>query len=210
MAQLIAYGHSWVFGTGATLPERNLVTLVARELDLAADNRGVSSSLSTETAALVATGAPAANVYLVMTGFNDARLHGASRDSQEAYCAALDHLLDAFDRASPGALVVAVEQPKIKDYSGYPPYNHGSDPVIDAYNSSLRRVAAKHPSARTASVAGWDADAMLADDGVHPNDLGHACLAAAIVQVIAGERSVRSHAPANQHDNNVKGNNERD
>jgi hypothetical protein len=77
-------------------------------------------------------------------------------------------LLRAFRQASPAALVLALEQPYIGDYSAYEPFHRASDAVIDAYNATLRQAASRHPSTQVVAIEGWEVDTMVSDDGVHP------------------------------------------
>lgn len=189
---LVAYGHSWIDGDGASGPERNLVSVAAVRLGLAAANRGVGGSRSVETAALVAADPPpsAARAVLLMTGLNDGRFSGVADSALAAYADAVDVILKAVRHAAPLAAVVAVEQPHLVDYSLHSPYDNGSDAVLDAYNGVLRRIAATHDGVDVVRVPGWDPLTMLSDDTVHPNDLGHAELAAAVAGQLRRRMSV--------------------
>jgi hypothetical protein len=53
MDGLIAYGHSWIQGDGASGPARRLVDVAAREFGCEPINLGVGGSASTDTADLV-------------------------------------------------------------------------------------------------------------------------------------------------------------
>lgn len=183
---LCGYGHSWVFGTGASRRDRGLAALAAPALGLAEDNRAESGSLSADTARLVAASPPPpARVFLLMTGLNDARRYGDSPAARRAYADALEVLLRAFRRTRPAAAVLAVEQPAIADYAGYAPFDRASDAVLDAYNAALRQVAARCGAVPVVAVEGWAVDTMIAADGVHPNDAGHRHLARAVVLAAA-------------------------
>jgi lysophospholipase L1-like esterase len=183
-----AYGHSWAYGTGATLRDVGFAALAARALGLEHDDRAESGSLSTQTARLVASSpTPSARLLVLMTGLNDARLHGYSRDGRDAYAHAIALILDAFREASPDALVLAVEQPYISDYAGYAPFHRASDTVIDAYNATLRQVATCH-LARFVPIPGWDVHTMVSLDGVHANNLGHERLAQVVVRACRQSR----------------------
>lgn len=194
---LIAYGHSWAFGTGASERERGFAALAARTLRLRRDDRAVSGSLSSETARLVTSHAPPqVCVFVLMTGLNDARLNGASATARGAYADALGIIFEAFRRAGPGALVLALEQPYIRDYAGYEPFHRGSDSVIDAYNAALREVASRRALARVVAITGWNVDTMLSADGVHPGDAGHRHLAQAVVRAALQSLSVADQMAA--------------
>ena len=183
--RMVSYGHSWVDGDGASSAEASLAHRTARLLGLELDNRGVGGSNSTGTAALV-TGdpPPPADLYLLMTGLNDLRLGGDAPPAIDAYCGALTAIFDAFTRVAPTAAVVALAQPHLLDFSLHAPHNKGSNALVDAYNHELRRIAASHPKVRVAEAADWEADSMLADDTVHPNDAGHRCLAQAAAAAV--------------------------
>lgn len=175
MPILAAYGHSWVQGDGASTPQNRLVEVAARELHLQPRNLGVGGSASTDTAELLARQPPpVAALYLLMTGLNDARLHGADPAGLEEYSLALDVILGALRGARPDAPIIAVEQPHLLDYSLYPPHDQGAGDIVDRYNEQLRRSCAGWPGVVVVTVPHWDAESMLAADTVHPNDSGHA------------------------------------
>ncbi|MFI5694680.1 SGNH/GDSL hydrolase family protein [Kribbella sp. NPDC051586] len=184
---LTAYGHSWVFGTGARQHSEGFVELAARQLGVRLTNHGESGSLSTETARLVVAHPPGpADVYVLMTGFNDARLHGPAPVGQRQYEESLEIVFRSLHKADPNAVTLAIEQPHIANYSGHAPYDRATDAVVDRYNAILRATVERFPTARTIVVDGWDAATMLAKDNVHPNDSGHAVLARALVRAITG------------------------
>ena len=178
--RMVSYGHSWIDGDGASSPATCLAALTAELLGLELDNRGVGGSSSTGTAALVqADPPPPADLYLLMTGLNDLRLGGDAPSALGDYADSLRTVLDAFTRAAPDALVVAVAQPHLVDFSLHAPHNRGSNTLVDIYNRELRTVAARYPRVVVAEPDGWDAASMLDADTVHANDAGHACLARA-------------------------------
>lgn len=183
MQQMVAYGHSWVDGDGASAPDTCLAAKTAAGLGLALDNRGVGGSSSTGTATLVrADPPPPAGLYLLMTGLNDLRLGGEAASALEEYAASLRTVFDAFRLAAPDALVVALVQPHLLDFSLYAPHNLGSNALVDTYNSTLVRVAEEYPQVVLAEATDWDAGSMLDPDTVHANDAGHACLARAAIR----------------------------
>jgi lysophospholipase L1-like esterase len=182
---MVSYGHSWVDGDGASRGASCLAALVARRLRLELDNRGVGGSSSTGTAALVQSAAPPpAVLYLVMTGLNDLRLGGDSASALTQYRASLRTILAACRDAAPDALVVALAQPHLLDFSLHAPHNRGSNALVDTYNDALRDASAAQPGVLVVEPDGWDASIMLDADTVHPNDAGHACLARAAVAAV--------------------------
>ena len=180
-----AYGHSWVFGTGARRHSEGFAELAARELGFRLHNHAASGSLSTQTARLVIAQPPVpADVFVLMTGFNDARLHGPAPDGRRQYEDSLEIVFHALHKADPQAVTLAIEQPGIEDYSGHAPYDRATDAIVDEYNAILRNAVARFPRARTVVVDGWDASTMLAQDNVHPNDRGHAAVARSLVGAV--------------------------
>lgn len=178
---LTAYGHSWVAGDGASTPGHRMVDVAADLIGLVPANLGVGGSSSPQTAALVARRPPPpSQVYLLVTGLNDARLHGPDPAGLHRYDAAVRSILRAFRAAQPDAITVVLEQPHLLDYSLHLPHNRGSDDVVDEYNAVLRDIASGQPRVVEAVVSRWDSATMLADDTVHPNDVGHAVLGAAV------------------------------
>jgi lysophospholipase L1-like esterase len=198
-SRLALYGHSWVAGEAASRPERSLGDLVGARLGMTPINLGVGGSTTLETAALVSRhGIVRAEAYLILTGLNDARLHGTDPAALDAYTSALETVVTACQAAGPDTVVLLIEQPPLLDYSGYPPHDQGSLSALDAYNRRMALVADRHWQAVLVHVDGWDPATMLDDDTVHPNDRGHATLAAAAVR--AYHRAVSMGRTSPVHD----------
>jgi lysophospholipase L1-like esterase len=195
-ARLVLYGHSWVAGQAATRPERRFSDVTAAILGMAPVNLGVVGSSTIDTAAQVSRhGTPRAEAYLLLAGLNDARLNGCDRAALDAYSAALETIVTACKADAPNAVVLLLAQPPLLDYSGYPPHNRGSDSALAAHNQRLGLVAERHRQAMTVHVDGWEPTSMLDDDTVHPNDLGHATLAAAAIQAYRRAASIGRTSP---------------
>ena len=198
-SRLALYGHSWVAGEAASRPERGLGDLVGAHLGMTPINLGVGGSTTLETAALVSRhGIVRAEAFLILTGLNDARLHGTDPAALDAYTSALETVVTACQAAGPDTVVLLIEQPPLLDYSGYPPHDQGSLSALDAYNRRMALVADRHWQAVLVHVDGWDPATMLDDDTVHPNDRGHATLAAAAVR--AYHRAVSMGRTSPVHD----------
>ena len=177
------YGHSWVAGEAASRPERRLSDLAAARLGMTPVNLGVGGSSTIETAAHISRhGVVRAEAYLILAGLNDARLHGTDPVALDAYSSAMETVVTACEASGPDTVVLLIEQPPLLDYSGYPPHDQGSLSALDAYNRRLAVVADRHRRAVLVHVDGWDPATMLDGDTVHPNDRGHAALAAAAVR----------------------------
>lgn len=182
MALMVAYGHSWVDGDGASSVETSFASVAAGRLGILLDNRAVGGSSSVSTAELLAAEPPpAAECYLLMTGLNDLRLGGDSPSSAQRFEDALHRILTTLGRTSPSAPIIAVAQPHLLDFSRYAPHHRGSNSLINQYNEILGRVAAGHSLTQMAVADRWDATLMLDADTVHPNAAGHACLAETVV-----------------------------
>jgi lysophospholipase L1-like esterase len=196
MPRLALYGHSWVAGEAASRPQRRLSDLAAAGLGMAPVNLGVGGSSTVETASLVSRhGVVRAEAYLVLTGLNDARLHGTDPAALHAYSSALETVVTACEAAAPDAVVLLVQQPPLLDYRGYPPHDKGSPSAVDAYNRRMALAADRHRQAVLVHVDGWEPTTMLDDDTVHPNDLGHAAIAAASVRAYRRAVSMGSTSP---------------
>ena len=180
-SRLVAYGHSWVAGDGATRPERVLVDVAARQLDLEPVNLGVGGSHSVQTAELVRQrGVPDAGLYLVMTGLNDARFHGTDQTALERCAHAVRTVVGRCLDAAQDAVVVVVEQPPLVDYSRHAPHDKGSTAAVEMYNTRQRQILAGLERVVVVHIDAWDRHTMLDEDTVHPNDRGHAAVGMAI------------------------------
>ena len=123
-----------------------------------------------------------------MTGLNDARLNGTIGHRPRTPTPTRSASSSTRSGGpSPGALVLALEQPYVSDYAGYEPFHRGSDAVIDAYNATCGRWRRATRSVVVA-ITGWDVETMVAVDGVHPNDAGHRHLARAVVRTCRQSR----------------------
>jgi lysophospholipase L1-like esterase len=180
-SRLVAYGHSWVAGDGATKPERVLVDVAAGQLGLEPENLGVGGSHSVQTAELVRKmGVPDATLYLLMTGLNDARFHGADRTALERYANAVRIVVGRCLDAAQDAVVLVVEQPPLVDYTRHAPHDKGSTAAVELYNTRQRQVLAGLERVAEVHIDAWNPYTMLDEDTVHPNDRGHAAIGMAI------------------------------
>lgn len=195
MTTLAAYGHSWVVGEAASAPGRTFVALVARRLGADVENHAVGGSSCADTARLVEQdGCAAADLYVLMAGLNDARMHGSRPTGLRAYAQCLTTVLTAFRSAAPAARRVCIAQPTLLDYSRYPPHDRGSSDAVSAHNDVVRQVC-RAQDAVCVEVTGWDPATMLDADTVHPNDRGHALIASAVWSALGRAPSIATTRP---------------
>jgi lysophospholipase L1-like esterase len=91
-----------------------------------------------------------------------------------------------FPGAAPRSPLVLVTDCPITAWSGFAPFNQGSEYALAAYRGALAAVAADFPSVRVADPRpAWNTATMLGPDGVHPNDLGHSVIADAAASAAA-------------------------
>jgi len=188
-ARLLAFGHSYVAGLGASRPGKAWPSLAAVGTCRSLVNRAGSGDISAETTIRALVTAPdlrPGDVAVVETGINDVRMFGSDADLMNRYGWHINELLThlrAKDRPIP---VVLVADPGIAPsaWSAYPPYNKGSQQAADAYVEKLKSVAAAFPNATVVDVRDRWSPADIAGDGVHPNDQGHALIADAVRSVL--------------------------
>jgi hypothetical protein len=96
--------------------------------------------------------------------------------------------------ASDPPLVVLMADPPILAWGSFPPHDKGSTVASRAYANTLRRATATvSPRALTVDPSpGWDPQAMIGIDGVHPDDAGQAHLAARVGEQIEQGLTVTS------------------
>lgn len=70
-------------------------------------------------------------------------------------------------------------------YSSFAPYDQGDDTDNHTYNSSISTIASNNGASFADVHTGMDhTDALVDTDGVHPNNAGHANIAATIIPVV--------------------------
>lgn len=127
-------------------------------------------------------------VVLVHAGHNDAQLSGGEPRVPETTfrdaAADLDAFLDADARVDRHAFVGLVPLLRL-DRPGSIPFDESQPDRSLAYDDALAAVVATHlPVARPVDEwLGWT------EDGVHPNDAGHAFIAERVEAWLAGERA---------------------
>ncbi|MGW0229847.1 glycoside hydrolase domain-containing protein [Actinopolymorpha singaporensis] len=193
--RVLAFGHSYVAGLGASRPDRAWPAIVAAQTCRPLTNRAVSSSLSAQTEEQFLLAAPdlrPTDVVVVETGINDVRLYGSDPQRLSEYRSHLRSIVSHARTAETGrpVPVALVADPGIAPtaWDQYAPYDKGSQEVADAYAQVVLDVAREFPNAHAVDVRGtWSASRHIAADGVHPNDAGHALIAGAAQAALDGQ-----------------------
>ena len=174
-AVVLAYGHSYIAGVPGQPPP--WPTVLASELRLPLLSVAHGGDLATQCVARMAASAdhPAdRDVVVWECDLNDVRRYGTDARHLARF---RDAFVAALARMRAGRVIV-VEDPPIKAWGLYPPFNHGSVAALDAYNAVIERAAP--PEVHVVKILGWDPATMLATDGVHPNDAGKHAIAATV------------------------------
>jgi lysophospholipase L1-like esterase len=191
-ARLVAFGHSYVAGLGASRGDRAWPAVVAARTCRPLVNRAGSGDIAAETEVHVLNAASSLqprDVVVVETGINDVRAFGADGDRLHRYGQRIRGILSTLQDVGRGVPVVLVADPGIAEtaWDDYPPYDRGSQAVADAYADKLREVAADFPDATVVDVREAWSGAHIHADGVHPNDEGHALIAEAVESALRSQ-----------------------
>ncbi|MBE1606529.1 DUF7402 domain-containing protein [Actinopolymorpha pittospori] len=193
--RLFTFGHSYVAGLGASKPDRAWPSIVAARTCRPLVNKARSSDLSAETEnqfLMTVNSFRRGDVVVIETGINDVRLFGPDADLANRYAQHLTEMLSYLRSTQRGREipVVFVVDPGISasTWSKYPPYDKGSQEVADDYAEKLKDVAADMSDISVVDVRSTWSEEHIAADGVHPNDTGHATIAAAVGEALRAER----------------------
>lgn len=199
MTKAVFFGASTVEGAGASRPEKRFSTIVAQTLGWEEVNLGIGGTTVTgrddegqvtdENSGLgrvpdVLDAQP--DVVLILYGANDfaqSRPLGAVQQFRQGtffwdYDTMLRGLLFVLH---PGQIVLSTAF-----YRADAATPNALGLTLSDYNRAIREVGARH-NVRVLDAyadAGMDDDNWhkLSDDGIHPNDAGHECLAAFFIQ----------------------------
>jgi lysophospholipase L1-like esterase len=173
--RLVAFGDSITVGVGASAPDRAYAALVAAAYGRCLVNRAASGSRIVEQlAAIKATPLLPTDLVVFLAGYNDMRA-GTPLDE---YGAMFD---EALGRLRPASVIVGtcLRMSPFGYTTGAPTWSHGGDDAVDAINAVIVPMAARH-GCRIANTT--DAyDPTNTNDFSHPNDAGHAQIAAVMV-----------------------------
>ena len=199
---LVVFGDGAARGMCATKPERRWANLVAERIgaqqgsEMTLHNKGLSSNvISPRSPGYDSSWRPSARdryerdvialrpgVVIISFGLCDMRCAYEPRFFAED----LEHIT-ADVMARTGALTVLTTLSHMTRYGWYPPFDQGSRALAWAYNRVIAEVAGR-TGAILADVCGAQggADWLVHDDGVHPNDAGHAVIGEAVFGAFAG------------------------
>ena len=174
--RLVTFGHSYVVGVGASTPAKSWVQLAAAGVCLPLADYGVSGQVGSQVAADVhSQPLRPDDIVAVQVGINDARLYGTDPARIADYGKQITDILDTLAHHQ---VVLVTAQPLV-DYGNFAPFDQGSAAAVAAYNAELATSAGRFAYAHVVTPT-WDPATDIAPDTVHPNDAGHAAIAAAV------------------------------
>lgn len=201
----VAFGDSITAGVGASENKKTWVEIVSASKSWRMINAGVSGSVLQNTtqntvatigAAVDGNGRDAYSTrvlthapshVLVLYGLNDLRLNDAAFTSAN-YQNDLSEIIDGI--IAGGVLagnIVIGSPPLMTNYSAAAPYNAGSSSKQLDYAAACSAVATAKGT-KYVDIYQWMLShggiSLLSDDDIHPNDAGHAEIAAGFLSVI--------------------------
>lgn len=189
---LHSFGDSITWGVGASNPCVGYQAWLTTYLFYTNDNQGVSGSLMTNYhySQMMAVQENPTDVNTVLSGFNDITNFGSDPDHLALFTQELTASLARLSTIS--ALVVVGSQLKIPSWS-LTFYNNQlalhTDTNVQLYSDAIKQVIATFNNPKIIFVdlnAVYDPYTMVAQDGQHPNDLGHGVIARAFYSAIIG------------------------
>lgn len=204
---LVGYGDSITAGTGASDAAHRWLNIVSATKGWPCfTNNGVSGTTlqnTTQNTVALIGGATSGNgrdnwsarlasprpwKICCLYGLNDLRLNDPAFSENE-YANDLGEVVDlAVAAGCPADGIVIGSPPYMNNYAaGGPTFNGGSALKHAAYVAQAAAVAAAK-GCRYVDVYAWmvanGGDALIGADGIHPNDAGHAAIAAAFLSVL--------------------------
>lgn len=175
--RLVAFGDSITYGLGASAPDRAYIAQVAAAWGLPLANCAVSGSHLAEIAACAAaTPLTPADTVVALVGYNDMR----AGTPLATFRAQLDGMLaDVCGRAGRVRIGNCLRMTQAGYHEAHG--SAGSDAAVYACNQQIAAACAA-AGAQLVDACGRYDPAHVTADLVHPNDAGHAQIAAAFVR----------------------------
>lgn len=204
---VVGFGDSIVSGTAATVESNRFINIIANTNGWALTNAGIASTVLQNTvqntvstiggavdnngrdtyAARVVSYNP--DVVIILYGLNDLRLNDVAF-SEANFQNDLEEIIDGIVAAGVSAQNIVIGSPPYipnASYALFAPYNGGSAIKHAQYVTASAAVASTKGT-KYIDVYQWmvdnGGDALISGDGVHPNDAGHAQIAAAFLSVL--------------------------
>jgi lysophospholipase L1-like esterase len=175
----VAFGDSITQGASAS-PGHSFVDLMSQSVGMI-DNRGMAGTKTYEQLGHISNYTGTAQNVLWLVGFSDMR-EATSPDVFEA------HLRSALSVLVSRRVIVflgtTLRMPAA-GYGMYPPADKGSDAAVNNINIAIRRIAIDYPDVFVVDTSNAYDPANASSDLCHPNDVGHAQIAQAFLNVIS-------------------------
>jgi lysophospholipase L1-like esterase len=182
LERLVVYGHSMAAGGGASDPSRGYAARTADAIGVTLLNRAEGGTIAAAAARSLAEspGVGPQDAVVIHTGMNDVLRRGDKAVSWGR--AEIRRLLDG--TADAGRRVVVLEcQPASWRAT---PARRDRQAVYEAWNRMLRDEVVDEPGVAVLDTCeSWNAQRYTDDSRYHPNDAGHALIAAQLVGLLA-------------------------
>lgn len=191
--KILVLGNSISFGVGATVPDSNYVSVVARGLNLFPDNRGVSGALSSSVFATVAVPYNSSTLKLAIIMFDVNEFY--FQTDTNVYKAQLSSLVDSLTN------IRNIPKSKIIMCGGSYLTQTGAIPVTKYTAISAAIAAAKGITyIENYNYMLSNGGATLMYDNLHPNNKGHKVLGN---HIIASLTSFINNNPGGLHADSI-------
>ena len=180
--RLVVYGHSMPAGGGASDPSKGYAVLAAEALGLELVNHAVGGTGAANATKIMEAAPPAGpqDAVVLHTGMNDIFRRGDAAVARGRQ--AIRHFLAG--TADAGRRVIVLEcQPGSWQYT---PPGRDLQSAYEAWNDMLREESAAWPDVDLLDVCEkWDPRRFTNVRRYHPNDVGHARMAAELAATLA-------------------------
>ncbi len=182
ITRLVVYGHSMPLGGGASDPSLGYAVLTAEELGIKLVNRAVGASGAANATKVMEAARPAkpTDAVVLHTGMNDIFRRGAGAVGRGRQ--AIRKFLAGTEGAGRRVIVLECQPGSWK----YTPKGINLESAYLAWNDMLREEAAAHPDVRVLDTcATWNPRRFTNVKRYHPDDAGHARMAADLAALLA-------------------------